>query len=771
MQDPTPRKVLILHPSAELYGADRTLLDFVQGLDTKRWEAVVALPRRGPLSDALEEHGTTVEIGPLLVGKRSNFSKRGLFGLMAELPRAWWFFRGLTKRHKPDTIYTNTLVLLAGALFARGRGIPHLWHVHEILLKPRAAARLFSILLKHRADRVVVNSAATLEAYTRWCPRIAHNAKIVHNGIDPNRIATRISRADAREQLGLEPNAPVVAFIGRINGWKGQGILMEACSRLRRTHPNLRVIVAGDTPPGQDRFEGYLQTRIDNLRMWESVVRMPFQQDVGTILAAADVLALPSTRPEPFGMVLLEAMAAGLPVVATNRGGPIEIVEEGVTGRLVESSDEEQLASALGKYLDRPLLRAKHGLAGAERADRHFRVSSYAANLMRNLDVVSEGLSFPHPVEACDADRVHVVLGKAHPGRPNGVNRVVHHLAEAQLEAGHRVEVWGMTDDPDASTPVRPYVLRTFHKPRARFLLTTGLKKALRTLPKDVCVHLHGAFLPEMAAVARILRQQGRRYVFTPHGSYHPTAYKRHRWTKSLYMAVVEGDMLRKAQCIQAFNEDDAAHVKRFSGRTPVVIVPNGQDLEPVTPPTSGRNLRFGYLGRFDRNVKGLDVLLEGFALYAKEHDQGELWIVGEGTDRAAIERHAGELGIHQRVRVRKARYGESKRELLASLDLFVHPSRHEGQPGAPLEAAAFGTPLLVTEATNLGGFVRRYSAGFVIEEPTSKAIATALSRFSKLPVGRRAQLALGARRMVQAEFAWKRVASQADSKLYRQAG
>ena len=99
-----------------------------------------------------------------------------------------------------------------------------------------------------------------------------------------------------------------------------------------------------------------------------------------------------------------------------------------------------------------------------------------------------------------------------------------------------------------------------------------------------------------------------------------------------------------------------------------------------------------------------------------------------------------------------------------------MHPSRHEGQPGAPLEAAAFGTPLLITEATHLGGEVRRYGAGFVIAELTPKAIAQALTRFVALPVGRRAQLALAARRMVNAEFTWCDVARRADNDLYRKA-
>ena len=139
--------------------------------------------------------------------------------MLAEFPRSWWYFRKLTKRHRPDVVYTNTLVLLAGAFFARSRRVPHLWHIHEVLLKPKLAARLFSFLLAHRADRIVTNSTATLEAYTRWNPSIYRRAKIVHNGIDPSRIAAGISRAEARKQLDLEADTPVVLFIGRINGW------------------------------------------------------------------------------------------------------------------------------------------------------------------------------------------------------------------------------------------------------------------------------------------------------------------------------------------------------------------------------------------------------------------------------------------------------------------------------------------------------------------------------------------------------------------------
>src|SRR5688500_7316287 len=129
--EPVRETIVVFHASAELYGSDRTVLQLVEQLGTKRF--VVALPRAGPLVEALRDAGAPVEIGPLATFGRATLRPRGFLAAVRAWPASGRWARELLRRHSPSVVHSNTLVIQAGALAARGEGIPHLWHLHEIL--------------------------------------------------------------------------------------------------------------------------------------------------------------------------------------------------------------------------------------------------------------------------------------------------------------------------------------------------------------------------------------------------------------------------------------------------------------------------------------------------------------------------------------------------------------------------------------------------------------------------------------------------------------
>lgn len=373
----SPRTLLFFHASAELYGSDRTLLQLAQGLDRTRWRCVVALPREGPLVAKLRAAGATVEVGPLAIFGRATLRPRGFLRSASALPRSLRFARALVREHRPALVHTNTLVVLSGALAARAEGVAHVWHVHEILERPRWLARCLARLVQRLSTRAVCNSRATSAHLCSLAPGLASKTEVIENGVETPRDLP--ARAEARARLGLDPDATWIALVGRVNAWKGHALLLDAFSRLAATRPKLHLFFAGDAPPGQPQFLEQLERDIDAFGLRERVTRLPFHDEVGAIYAAADLVAVPSTLPEPFGLVAVEAMAASRPVVAARHGGLVEIVEHGTSGLLVTPNDPEELARALALLVDDPELARRFGAAARARQQEHFSLARYCA--------------------------------------------------------------------------------------------------------------------------------------------------------------------------------------------------------------------------------------------------------------------------------------------------------------------------------------------------------------------------------------------------------
>lgn len=396
MRDPR-LTLLFFHASAELYGSDRTLLQLAEGLDAARYRCVVALPRDGPLASRLRACDAAVEIGPVGTWGRASLRPSGLLRAAHELPRSVAWARGLVRRYRPDIVHTNTIVVLSGALAARAEGVPHLWHVHEILEKPRWVAGALASLVGRLSTLVVSNSRATEANLLALNPRLRGRSRVVLNGVCgfPERPET-VSPRRARKALGLSEDACWIALVGRINSWKGHGLLLEALARMTGDHPRARVLLAGDPPPGKLEFASELEDHINRLGLRDRVTTLPFQGAVELVYAAADVIVVPSTRPEPFGLVAAEAMSQSRPVVAARHGGLVEIVVEGETGLLFTPGSADDLARALRTLLDDPARAREMGRAARRRQQDLFSVGRYC----RDFESLYEELAAGRALEA-----------------------------------------------------------------------------------------------------------------------------------------------------------------------------------------------------------------------------------------------------------------------------------------------------------------------------------------------------------------------------------
>lgn len=355
---------------------------------------------------------------------------------------------------------------------------------------------------------------------------------------------------------------------------------------------------------------------------------------------------------------------------------------------------------------------------------------------------------------------VHIVVGKVNPDSLNGVSKVVHWMATSQLRQGRDVEVWGLTTSQTPSTRSREYRLRLFQRTRLRMTLGRDLKAALGSLEPGTWVHFHSVFAPEFPAIAQLLKRRGVAYSVTPHGGYTSGDLEKNRWKKRIYLAWREARYLRNAAWIQAIGASEIEDIRRITPGTRVVLIPNCQEPLPTcvsVAPANSEHPLIGYCGRLSTPQKGLDYLIDGFAAYKAQGGKGELWLIGDGGDRAKLENRAIQGGIQPSVRFLGEKHGEEKLRLMASVDAFIHSSRWEGLPMACLEAAALGTPLIVSRETNLSGYVERGEAGLVLNETSAAGVARALEQIQRLYEDNKLpRMGENARRLIETTFRWE---------------
>lgn len=383
-----PRTVLYLDHTAQMGGGEVALLGMVTALDPSRYVPVVVLASDGPLAGKLQSAGVEVHVLPLsssvvdtrkeAVGLKSVL-RLGQIGQVAAYAAR---VARLARTRGADLIHTNSLKSdFYGGLAGRLARIPTLWHVRDRIeggYLPRPAAAAFRALARAVPQGVVANSQSTLA-----CLRAPHSSRfaVVHDGCDPDMYAapTLVARTDP-------PDEPVIALLGRIAPWKGQHIFVDAAASVLTRFPRARFWIVGAPLFGEHDYEASVRAQVEKLGVGERVEFLGFRDDVVAVLAQTDIVVHASTHGEPFGQVVIEGMAAGKPVVATDGGALPEIVDDGRTGLLVPMGDAPAMAAAICRLLEDPARAREIGEAGRRRVRECFTISETARKMQAVYD-------------------------------------------------------------------------------------------------------------------------------------------------------------------------------------------------------------------------------------------------------------------------------------------------------------------------------------------------------------------------------------------------
>jgi glycosyltransferase involved in cell wall biosynthesis len=344
--------ILFVDHASDVGGAELSLFDTAM-----HWNSPlhVALLQTGPFADLLRANAvpaTVVEAGAAVLGVRRGGGWHQGLRAAAGVPALAFQLSRLAGNY--DVLYANTQKsLIVGGPAAWLARKPLVWHLHDILSPEHFSAmnrRLPVIVANRFCSRVIANSAATADAFIREGGN-PHLVGVVPNGISslPFSQDSADDIAALRRELGLEGKR-LAGMFGRLAAWKGQHVFIRAVAGV----PDLHAVIVGGALFGEEDYEADLKRLCVELGIAGRVHFLGFRRDIPRLMRMMDLIVHASTAPEPFGRVLVEAMLASTPLIASRAGGALEIVQDGVTGRLVAPDDAVELRYVMTEILASP---------------------------------------------------------------------------------------------------------------------------------------------------------------------------------------------------------------------------------------------------------------------------------------------------------------------------------------------------------------------------------------------------------------------------------
>lgn len=411
------KTILYFDHTASLGGGEVALLHMAQGLDRTRFRPLVVLGEAGLLQDRLIAAGIETLVLPLSAEiaqtRKDALGTGSLLRLRAIAHAAAYATRlaKLIRREHADMVHCNSLKAdIIGGMAGRMARVPVLWHVRDRIetdYLPLSVVLLFRKLCRFVPNYIIANSTATLQTLRLPSGHVAAagslgpdagRGRVAHDGVPSEAFA---------HFAPPEPSAsssPVIGLIGRISPWKGQHIFIEMASAVHARFPHARFVICGAALFGEEAYEAEVRAQVHRLGLESCVEFTGFSTKVYAEIQKLDVVVHASTIGEPFGQVIAEGMAGGKPVVATYGGGVPEIIEDGVTGRLVPMNNAPKLAEAVLGLLCDPPAAQRMGQAGRRRIQEHFtiehnvqRVESLYTQILSPGSRAMETLTEPSP--------------------------------------------------------------------------------------------------------------------------------------------------------------------------------------------------------------------------------------------------------------------------------------------------------------------------------------------------------------------------------------
>lgn len=367
-----------------MYGASRSFLRLTARSVANGITVKAVLPKSGPLVDALREAGVEVLIlNPFPLIERFAFkTPAGLIALLFNTPVSVRKICRLIKDFRPDIVHTNISIAFTPAVATRLTKTRHIWHIRETYVEFGFFWKIFRRFMVWGADRIIAISESVAEQFDEYG---REKVRVIHNGYPQEEFVPvpESEIAAYKKRFDLAEDDAVIGLVGRIKYLrKGQEYLVQAAAILKDEFPHAKYLIIGSPFPGNEDHLERLNALISSLGLEKTVIYTGDAEEVKVAYAALDISIMGSCLPEPLGGVTIESMAMCKPVVGTNIGGTVEIVEDEVTGLLIPPKDPEAMASAIRRLLVNPDLREEMGRAGRARYEQFFEFDAFYNKLV-----------------------------------------------------------------------------------------------------------------------------------------------------------------------------------------------------------------------------------------------------------------------------------------------------------------------------------------------------------------------------------------------------
>ena len=693
-------------------GAERQVYELIKRIDTNTFKITLYVLHHKNIPKEIQ----ALNIPVTGLGIKKIYGSKGIF--------AGFKFSKQLKKEEIDILMTYHFGSdIWGAIFGKMAGIP-------VIISCRRDEGFWRKKTHIRAYRITNSWLKKILAVSEGVKRIAieqekvrpEKIQVVYNGVDQNKFDTPYDSNAKKTEINLPHNAKIIGCVGNLKPIKGHIFFIEAADMVVRKFPDVHFVLIGE-----DELAGSLQSKVKSLGIENNFHFLGKRSDIPELLQIMDICVLPSLS-EGLSNVLLEYMASGKPVIATNAGGNREVIANDSNGILVAAQDPRAIAKQIIRLLEDKDFADRLGKKAKETIKEKFTI---AAQIKRVEEIVIQLSRKKMPQKDTELKIAHLISSSG----LYGAEKVMLAICSKMNYNSYTSWVVNVHNSHNPHQEVLDEAQR-FRLPtytlesKGRFDIKTvyALSEFLKEHTIDI-LHTHNYKANLLGLLAA--RKAKINTVATIHG------YIGNTQKLKLY-EIFDRFILRFFNKIVLVDDTLKKWFKNGQGK--YTVINNGAQIQENVPVNEAspdkHELVIGTIGRLSPE-KGHRYLLEAFSKIQKEFPQARLLIVGDGSLRSDLENLANTLGIREKVTF--AGFQRDVYAYYSLIDIYVLPSLIEHFPLTVLEAMSYKKAIVATNTGGTSDLIKDRTTGLLITPGSSEEIYKAISIYLNIPPLRKA--------------------------------